>query len=313
MLDWDGALVRTRDITVQGERAEFYSSAGRDEFVRLYRGIYVRSQVWESLDRHERYRYRVFAAARSSRRELLVSHESAAVMWRLPRAGSWPTRVHTLEKPDGPSHRTAMFVRHPVSVREDPVQIDGLSVTALATTAVQLAATTPFAEAVVALDAVLRRIDHPVPGLPESFVTRDDLLGELEHHAERHGTAAARRSIEFADGLADRPGESVSRVNMRLAGIPDPLLQVELAGASGKRYFVDFWWPQFRHIGEFDGRYKYSDPEFLHGRTPEQTLFEEKLREDDLRAVGHGMSRWPWEVALSPARLRALLTGAGVR
>ena len=100
---------------------------------------------------------------------------------------------------------------------------------------------------------------------------------------------------------------------MSIAGVPAPQLQVELQGASGRWYVVDFWWPQFAHIGEFDGRFKYTDPEFLRGRTPERALLDEKLREDDLRAAGRGMSRWTWEVALSPNRLRQLLNAAGVR
>ena len=56
------------------------------------------------------------------------------------------------------------------------------------------------------------------------------------------------------------------------AGITMPLLQVELFGASGRRYFVDFWWPEFRVIGEFDGKDKYRNPVFFGGRTAEQAL-----------------------------------------
>jgi len=100
---------------------------------------------------------------------------------------------------------------------------------------------------------------------------------------------------------------------MRSAGIPTPELQVELYGASGKRYFADFYWRDLRLIGEFDGVAKYKDPKFLRGRTPEQALLDEKTREDDLRAAQHGFSRWGWDVALSPARLAAQLRKAGVR
>ena len=99
---------------------------------------------------------------------------------------------------------------------------------------------------------------------------------------------------------------------MSRARIPAPELQVELAGASGRRYTVDFWWPQFGTFGEFDGRFKYSDPRFLRGRSPEQALFDEKVREDDLRAPGRGCARWGWEVAQSVPLLRARLSAAGV-
>ena len=100
---------------------------------------------------------------------------------------------------------------------------------------------------------------------------------------------------------------------MEVAGLPAPELQVEIRGVSGRRYFVDFWWEKYRLMGEFDGKGKYTDPEFLRGRTPEQALLEEKAREDDLRATGRGMTRWGWVVARSPRLLRAHLDAAGLR
>ena len=69
-----------------------------------------------------------------------------------------------------------------------------------------------------------------------------------------------------------------------------PELQVEMQGASGRWYIVDFWWPKFNVIGEFDGRFTYSDPAFLTGLTPDQVLYDETLREDDLRAARHGLT-----------------------
>lgn len=75
---------------------------------------------------------------------------------------------------------------------------------------------------------------------------------------------------------------------------------------------VDFWWPDFNVIGEFDDKHKYTDPRYMNGRTAQQVLYDEKLREDDLRAASHGFTRWPWATAVSPALLRAHLAPAGV-
>ena len=100
---------------------------------------------------------------------------------------------------------------------------------------------------------------------------------------------------------------------MLTARIPAPDLQVPVVGASGRRYFADFYWADRRHIGEFDGAAKYTDPRFLQGRTPQQVLLDEKRREDDLRAAGYRVTRWDWETALSPVRLGALLRHAGIR
>ena len=206
-----------------------------------------------------------------------------------------------------------MLVRHTVGMPELTEMIDGLHVTSLARTVVDIASARSFTHAVTMADAALRRSLHPLRGVPPTALSRELLAEELDRLPLRHGSVKARRVVEFADGLADRPGESVSRVNMHRAALSAPQLQVVLTGRSGRRYVVDFWWPQFNVIGEFDGRAKYTDPEFLRGRTPEQALLDEKSREDDLRAAGHSVSRWGWDVAINPRLLRAHLVAAGVR
>jgi hypothetical protein len=42
-------------------------------------------------------------------------------------------------------------------------------------------------------------------------------------------------------------------------------------------------------------------------------VIDEKVREDDLRAARHGMSRWDWTKAVSPRLLSAHLIAAGLR
>src|SRR5674476_401682 len=65
----------------------------------------------------------------------------------------------------------------------------------------------------------------------------------------------------------------------------DPVLRVpEIRGRPADHGRVDFWWPGARVVGEFDGRVKYgrANPS---GRPPEDVLWDEKLREDRLRAA----------------------------
>ncbi len=311
--DWRRPFVFSREQIAATDRAALLARTRRGELERLYPGIYADSTLWISLDRHAQYRLRIEVVAADRDRDIVVSHESAASLWRLPRIGGWPTRVHVLETAGGAGRVNSKLIRHPVGLPMRTTRIDGIRATDLARTAVDVAATNPFVEGVTTLDAALRRTSHPIAGVPITLVTREDLYDELTRVPPTHGRARARRAIEFADGLADRRGESISRVSMSIAGVPAPQLQVELRGASGRWYIVDFWWVEFAHIGEFDGRYKYSDPRFLRGRTPERALLDEKAREDDLRAAGFGMSRWTWDVARSPQRLRQVLRAAGLR
>jgi hypothetical protein len=52
---------------------------------------------------------------------------------------------------------------------------------------------------------------------------------------------------------------------------------------------VDAWFDDAAVAVEFDGQIKYTDP--WRGRSPEQVLWEEKRREDDLRALDIGIVR----------------------
>ncbi|WP_349903307.1 hypothetical protein [Parafrigoribacterium humi] len=311
--EWQDRFVLTREFSTPGARAAFFASVRRGEFVAVLRGAYMAAEAWAAMGGDEQYRTIVLAAAELLPGKPVFSHYSAAALWRLPMVGAWQRRVHvTVPTADGGRSSGVVF-RHTVGVPDDLTSIDGLTVTSLGRTVVDLARAASFGQAVVFADAALHRSAHPIGGIPGTSLDRADLYGELAGVPIRQGTAKIREIIEFADGTADRPGESLSRVSMLRAGITMPLLQAPLRGASGRQYFVDFWWPTFNVIGEFDGHDKYRLPEFLRGRTPEQAVYDEKLREDDLRAAGHGVSRWPWAVAVSPRRLAAHLAIAGVR
>ncbi len=305
-------VVLIGELTVPGERASFYEEVHRGGYVRLIRGAYLSLESWSAMDRHDRYRAVIEAAAARSAERLVFSHESAAALWRLPSLEAWPRVVHIAWPHTNSTRSSTVFARHSVGIPGATVSIAGYEVTTLARTIVDLAAKRSLEVATIFTDAALHRTGHPVPGAPECSVDKEQLFAELELIALRQGTARARATIDFADGAADRPGESISRVSIYRAGLTAPQLQVEIFGASGRRYVVDFWWPEFNLIGEFDGWAKYTDPEFLRGRTPEQALREEKAREDDLRATGRGMSRWGWKVARSPDALRSHLMAAGV-
>jgi hypothetical protein len=280
----------------------------------LYPGVYVRSDAWRGLDSASQHRLRVKAAAAKLGADTVFSHRSAAAMWNLPRVGEpWPDQVHVLAASADGGRSNAMVARHTVGVPEVVQDIDGVLVTSLARTIVDLAATVPFTQAVVFADAALHRTLHPVRGVPRTSLLLDDLIAAQVSLPMRHGAARARKVINFASPAADGPGESLSRVSMLVSGIPAPVLQQPLQGASGKLWTVDFFWPAFNLIGEFDGEVKYTDPVLLRGRSPSHVLFEEKRREDDLRAAGYRMSRWTWATAVSPNLLRTHLQLAGVR
>lgn len=304
-------LIVTRNLPTGAERTEFYRRVRRGQFIAVIRGVYMPKEVWNSLDRHAKYRA-ITQSVGQLHDEPVFSHHSAAALWRLPWVGPWPQRAHVLVEERSGGNSTRSTVRHAVGIPSTNDEIDGCLVTTLERTIVDIASVANFGQAVTVADAALRRATHPINDAPRSTITRNDLLAELDRVSPTHGHTKARAAIEFSNGLADRPGESMSRVSMFRAKLPVPELQVPMMGASGRTWVVDFWWPRANLIGEFDGEWKYTDPEFMAGRTRHQVLLDEKFREDDLRAAGHSFSRWGWKVAISPAQLRAHLRSAGL-
>lgn len=313
MTEWREHIVLAREIETPGERSDFFVRVRRGEFIRLFRGVHIATARWEAMDIDERYRAIVKASAAFAEGDQVYSHASAVALWRLPWIGPWPTNAHVTVPLSGGGRSRQMFTRHTTGVPPRTAVIDGVALTTLARTSVDIARTQSFGCAVAVVDAALRRAEHPRPGHPYEFVVRDDLLAELNGVPRRQGVAKALRVIDFADGRADRPGESMSRVSMHMARLPAPELQVSLTGASGKVYTVDFFWKAHGLIGEFDGVAKYTKEEFLRGRTPAEVVIDEKAREDDLRAASYGMSRWGWRVAMSPNLIREHLVRAGLR
>lgn len=219
----------------------------------------------------------------------VVSDVSAAVLLGLPIWNLPLDRVHVSRDGTGGGRVTRGVHRHLVPL--DPseiVHVDGIALTSPARTVVDTASRAPFEQAVVVADAALA----PREGGP--LTDRAALIAAVER-STRHGLAAARRAVAFADGGGRSPGESRSRVAMWRAGLPAPVLQYEVRTAAGRLVgIVDFAWPELRTVGEFDGRIKYGERLLRPGQSAADAVYDEKLREDDIRAEDLSMTRWTW-------------------
>ena len=89
--------------------------------------------------------------------------------------------------------------------------------------------------------------------------------------------------MELADGRSESPLETRGRLRIVGAGLPRPELQVEIRTTERLVAVVDAWFDEAAVAIEFDGQVKYTAP--WRGRTPEQVLWNEKRREDELRAL----------------------------
>ena len=298
-----------------GTRGDLRRRIESGELERVARGVYhppVPATIRPGPARDLRYLHRVQAAQLTAVDALVFARHSAAVVWGLPTVDGWPATTHVVADAAGGGRSPASLTRHTVGTVES-LDVAGLRVTTVARTVVDIARTSSLREAVAMADAALHGLRDRTGRVIRAPITKQELLDELGNARSGKGVVKARVAIELADGAAESVGESVSRVGFHLLGLPAPMLQARFSDRFGTIGVVDFWWPEFRLIGEFDGEVKYDDPAFLAGRSPQEALHDEKRREDRLRALGNGVTRWGWSTAMAPPRLRDQLAAAGLR
>lgn len=295
---------------VDHTRQSLARGASSGSLQRIARGAYADAAAWAVADDRARYRSRIAAAALTSTEPLILSHWSAAALHGLPVLGSWPTRVHAVTPPGaGGRSRAEVIIHGSHSYDEHVVEVDGLRMTSLARTLVDIAARAAFDTAVVMVDHALFVDLH---GRARTSVTRGVLDQVYLATLPFRGHSRARNVLAFAECGAQTPIESVSRVTMWRIGCPRPELQHPFHDAAGLIGASDFRWRRERLAGEADGATKYLDAAHRSGRSVEQVLLDEKHREDRIRAQGDGVSRWPWAIARDESALREHLTRAGL-
>ncbi|MBX9246331.1 type IV toxin-antitoxin system AbiEi family antitoxin domain-containing protein [Actinotalea ferrariae] len=167
------------------------------------------------------------------------------------------------------------------------------------------------------LDAA--RLDGLVPGvvaadvaLRRGMTTSAELAAVVATMTGLRGVGRSRQCVELASPQSESPGESWSAVLLHQHGIMPPQRQHVIMDDDGVVGRVDFYWPDAGVVGEFDGRVKYGrrNPS---GRPPEDVLWDEKVREDRVRAVGLHVVRWGTPDLHAPARwLRRLRAALGL-
>ncbi len=274
------------------------------KLVRIRHGVYVEATQWQKLESWERYALNVEAAAECLAAPTIFSHHSAASIHGIPTILRHQP-IHALTTYSGGGRSRAGVRRHLVVKGSEQVQeVNGFLVTDRIRTVLDIAASVPFAEAVVPVDFLLNRNRNSQPVTKEQLL--DGINGAYSKAADRRITAA----VEFGAGNSGSPGESYARALIHVLGFEVPLLQYAVNTTRGTVY-TDYYWKRVGLVGEFDGREKYMKPEYLKGRTPSQVVIEEKAREDAIRATGRRVFRLVWS-DLTVGKLERALEAAGV-
>lgn len=279
-------VVTRRQALASGcSAAEVDARVRSGQWLALRRSVYLLAPTLPE-DAALRHAVLVRAASVASSEVCVGSHESAAVVHRLPLLVPYDgPPVLSRDRPVRTT-RSAARLCAPLASQlpaEHRTTVLGAPVTTLARTAVDLARVRLPLTAAVVLDAALA-----------TGTSREELLAVLDVQRGWPGSAQARERVQFADGRAESPLESVGRLRFAQLELPAPELQAVLRGPNGFLGRVDFSWERYRTVGEADGRVKYDGEQLDAGAS----LFDEKLREDRLRDAGYEVFRFGWEEAV---------------
>lgn len=275
----------TADLRRLGEGPGDRDAGGRPKWAQIRHGVVAPAAWWAASTPEEQHASLVYASAMQMRGSRLLgfSHTSAGALRSLPRISPWPKHVE-VTSPRSTVRSSGLMKRHIGEVDQYDV-IDGLLVTTLTRTIIDIARTEELWDAVAAADHVLH----------QKTCTRADLVAELDKvPAGARGRARAALVVDFADPGAMSAGESLSRVQMFRLNIPRPQLQVPIEDDDGLVGVGDFWWERERVVGEFDGLKKYRVSDGMNPEESTQVLWREKKREDRIRATDRKMARWVW-------------------
>ena len=198
---------------------------------------------------------------------------TAALAWALP-VFSIPEQPEVLRPAGSRGRAGTRTLRCAVSPACTTLR-KGLTVTSLERTAVDVALDLSTPQALITVDAALRRGAEP-----------EVLRCLLAERGAVRGCRRARRTLEWADRSSESPLESLGRGELMMRGVPRPDCNVTLRFGSSECRPDDLWWV-LGIAGEADGRGKYADAG--------DTLWAEKRRQEWMEdQLGLLVLRWTW-------------------
>ncbi|GAB3133132.1 hypothetical protein GCM10027289_22410 [Tsukamurella serpentis] len=290
-----GELLTRELLFAQGWTRNRIRQALRNKTLRpLWRTVYTDRPVEQPWIEYER----MVRAAGTVGGWGVLSHQSAAILWGLPMLAPDYSHVHsTIDHRHRGGFVSARRHVHPRPLPpQDVVLLEGLKVTSAARTAVDIAMSGDYEQALAVLDAA-RLVPRTPVGRPS--VPRADLVRVIDELGPRTGREVALRALADSVTCSESVGESWSRARMIEWKLPMPELQCKFV-VSGRTYYADFRWGPL--VGEFDGDGKYESD-------ADRRRYE-KRRDSDFASLGMIVCHWSWEDLRNRERFYRILTTA---
>lgn len=193
------------------------------------------------------------------------------------------------------THKNGYFLRVAPLPPDHVIRRHQVPVTSGERTLLDLAASMPFADSVVLAESALRK----------GFATKAGFDAILAASEGRPGIESARRALEFANPWTGSPLESLSLVNMHVAGVRMPKVQQAIV-VGDEAFLVDCLWDHLPILvyGEADGTEKSIGATRLD---TVRAIRAEKERHQKLLSTGAEIVRWGWREASNPDLLARII------
>lgn len=263
----------------------------RTDFEMIHRNVYVpRGQKLTPVTR-------AVAAWLWSGHSATVAGLSAAALHRTAWIDDWlPAELNRPSR-----DKVQGVILHSDTLDEDEVVVrDGIRLTTPARTAFDLGRRKGLTTAVIRLDALIHAT--------ELKVADAELLAE--RHRGARGLVQFRQALALADGGAESPYETRTRLVLVSGGLPRPQTQIEVLNDWGAVIArIDMGWGPWKVGVEFDGAQHWTDP-------AQRTRDIDRLAELEARGwtivrVSADMLRYRPHIVV--ARARSALLAAGCR
>lgn len=210
-------------------------------YVAVYPGVYAPREVELSP------RQRAKAAWLWSRRVGVIAGLSASAL----HGAKWIEPTMPAELLHANRRAPSMLEVHSdVVLPGEITRINGMGVTTPARTAFDLGRRLSIIDGVKRLDALMRA----------TKLTRADVRQVIDAHPGIRGLVALGRTLALTDEGAESPYESITRLLLVQAGLPDPVTQYAVTDATGFVVaYVDMGWPEQRVAVEYDGTQHWTD------------------------------------------------------
>lgn len=198
-----------------------------------------------------------------------ISHVTAARI-RCQNLPPWladSTELHLSKPRSLPEVRRKGVYGHTVLAREDEVEsVDGIRLSTRSRTWLDLARRLSVSELVCMGDELIRIPRLKFEGRTEPFATLAGLRSLVDHHPNLQGVVRARQALDMMRVGADSAPESLLRLAMADAGLPEPELQVALRTDDAVSPTADLGYRQRRLAIQYDGGHHLLDAQAFSDR-----------------------------------------------